>query len=133
MGRLPLAEKYLKKRIRLKTSRRLERDGWVLNGEGFADSKMTVGVYKSYYRDELVEIPKTSAIPHYPVFSGSPDYWMYGQVVRRSYIHLHLDSDRIEDRGTSYHKSDKTITFKHSELKWEPDECEHGVGWFGTD
>jgi len=119
LGRLPLDPKYLKKQIRLSKERKLERDGWVKNGEGFADAQMLIGVYRSYFRDESVDVPKEAAMPHYPVFSGNPDYWMYGRLIKRTYLHYYMVGDRIENRGVSFHSTEGTKTFRHEKLQWD--------------
>lgn len=112
MGKLPMVSKYLKTPVRLKAWKMLERDGWVLSGEGFADAKMLVGVYRLYHRDELVYVERQAAIPHYSVFSGTPDYWMYGELTKRHYLNYHMADGHVEERGTSYHKSENTMTFQ---------------------
>jgi len=125
LGHLPLDKRFLCRPIRLKTAKRLERDGWIKNGEGFADAQMLVGVYCSYYRDEIVVVTKEAAIPHYPVFSGSPDYWMYGEMTKRHYLHHYMDGDRLEVRGVSFHSTPRTLTFRHEKLNWAD-----AVGWW---
>jgi|SRR6185437_142864 len=119
IGKLPLANKYLiKSKRRISTEKQLERDGWVVNGEGFADSGMLLRIYRSYYRDNIVCINKTAAIPHYAVCSSDPDYWMYGDLIERHYIYLYEADDRIENRGLSYHRIPQTIIIDNEEFGW---------------
>ncbi|MFX9042782.1 hypothetical protein ABTN45_20415, partial [Acinetobacter baumannii] len=77
-------------------------------GGGFSDPLLWTGVYHSYMLEETHDVSKLAAMPHYPAFSSTPDYWMYGPMVRRKYVYHYLHDDRIEDRGVSFHRTDGT-------------------------
>ena len=126
-GFIPMDPKYFVKTSSFSVSRYLERNGWTVCGAGYADSQMLIGVYKSYFKDETVVIEKQSAIPHYGS-SEHPDYWMYGELIKRHYIYHYTDDDRLEDRGCSFHRRPGTLIIEHEEFTWE----KYTSGWWET-
>lgn len=130
MGKIPFSPKFFKKSYAsLTKEQQLESDGWVKSGGGYADALLSIGVYISYFRDELHDVEKLAAKPHYPSFSSSPDYWMYGKMIKRKYVYYYVQEDRIEDRGISFHATVGTKTFRQDELKWIGDEDLYVASW----
>lgn len=123
MGHIPPDPKYIKRpHTPWTTEQRLEREGWVACGGGFADPLLWAGVYRAYMLDETHDISKLAALPHHPSFSSNPDYWMYSTMKKRKYVYYYVHDDRVEDRGFSFHRTEGTKTFRKDELKWLGDE-----------
>jgi hypothetical protein len=110
MGRLPLDKRFLDRTNRhVGPEKQLARDGWVEGGGGFDSRSETV--YRSYFKSEHIDVPLSSAIPHFPSFAVTPDYWMYGKMEIRTYKHYFPYSDSTEDRGFTYHRLSETKVF----------------------
>lgn len=118
MGQIPASAEYFKKHNARSVADQLARDGWLRCGGGCADPRGLNVVYHGYMRESFVDVPRRAAVPKYGQKSMDPEYWMYGKILKRHYIFHYLADDRIEERGVSNHKTEDTLTFPNSELKW---------------